>query len=343
MIEQEIEVSKSSGLDSTTLVRIVLVALGIASATLLAHSAFGIRFNQDFVRFLDIVRDIVGFIVTPFELVIITPVERWLHSHGFTFDLYPHWKNAFVLLWLLNASETRASGESSDLLGRAGVGWAINAACRWASAALTALIGGVLAGTVPLNNPAVLWWPVVGYLLSGSAAAFINAYSLKLGWAVMRGWVNLVAAALVASVALGWIEPPAVDGQPPQFWWPAVAVFGALTILEMARLAAGLPRSPSSTIGITLTALTVSLAIGALPGPDWLNFNSSPSPGLANLTAFVLIIAVWNLFRAARSAYAHDGNFSVQFFATHYGRIAADILTVLGGAATITYLAHLMS
>src|SRR5262249_19220776 len=144
----------------------------LASAVLLAHSAFGIRFNEDFLLFLGIVGDAIGLIVTPFELLLVNPVVRWLHTLGLVFELHDHWRSAFVLLWLFIASATRAFNSPALVFGGAGAGAAIRSLFRWVSAAFAALLGGALAGTVPLDDPAVLWWPVAAYFLFESGDSF---------------------------------------------------------------------------------------------------------------------------------------------------------------------------
>jgi hypothetical protein len=220
-----------------TIVRLALIGLGIASAVLLAHSAFGIRFNEDFLLFLGIVRDTIGFIVTPFEVLIVQPVVRWLHEQGWALELHDHWRSAFVLLWLFNASEMRTNASPSFIFGGAGAGATIRIPVRWAWAALTALLGGVLAGTLPLNYPAVLWWPVAAYFLYSSGDLFISASTDRLNAAA--GALNLAFTAPFTALALGWAEPPAVAGDPPLFWWPVAAQFALSAGLASIWAAAG--------------------------------------------------------------------------------------------------------
>jgi hypothetical protein len=334
------------------IVRIALIGLGIASAVLLAHSAFGIRFNEVFALFLDLVRDFIGVLVLPFELVIVKPVVRWLHELGLVFELREHWKNAFVLLWLFNASAMRAVAPLSLMLGGAGAGAAIRTPWHWAWAALAALLGGALAGAVPLDHPAVLWWPVAAFFLHLSVESFIFTFRVRRYAAV--GALVLAFAATFAALALGWVEPPAIAGRPPLFWWPLVAVLVTLPGVGIILAAADrrIPTGDASfTLGLALGAALVfapaaaalALALGVVPGPAWLGFERSPSPGLANLAAFVAALAAFSLLMAFLLPGMGDGSYLARVFNNFLARIALDVLAVLGGAALIVYLAHLFA
>ena len=312
------------------IVRVILIAFGIASATLLARSAFGFRFNEDFVRFLDLVGSFIALGTLPFEVLFVDPVARWLHDLGFVFQLYPHWHYAFVLLWLFSAAFTRASAPPSKFLegGANGNGVTIGV-FRWVWAALTALLGGALAGTVPLNDPAVLWWPAMAHFLYvGGDDLFNVAGGSRDSEYKVQAPVALLFAAVFAAFAVGWLRPPAIEGHPPAFWWVLTAYFAYRS-------------SAYRELGFFIACL--AFAVGYFKGPEWLNFEQSPSPGLANLAAFVVGLAAFYVLRAFLWPAEGERSYLERVFSEHAMRTAIDVFTVLGGAAIITYLARLMA
>lgn len=323
-----------SSLKPGTIFRLSAIALGIASATLLAHSAFGIRFNEDFLLFLAVVRRIVGGIALPFELLLVRPVVGWLHEQGFVFELRDHWRNAFVLLWLFNVSASRAFSPLSLILG-GGAALRVRVAFRWAWAALAALLGGTLAGTVPLDHQAVLWWPVSAFFL----------YTLGGRASLLQGALGIAFAIPFGVLALGWVEPFAIAGHPPLFWWPVAAFFAFLGVGRLVWALQGwavATHLAAAVLSFALAAVAGLLAVGVLPGPAWLAFEHSPSPGLANLTAFVAVLAAWFLFDALIDPEMGGVGLLKRMFDSRSARTGLDVLAVLGGAAIITYLAHLM-
>lgn len=322
-----------------TIVRIVLVTLGIACATLLAYAAFGIRFTQDFLPFLDMARDTVGFVVRPFELLLVTPVVDWLHEHGWVFELREHWREAFVLLWLFSAADMRATVSPSRFFGGEGIGAAIRTPFRWTWAVLAALIGGALQGSVPLDHPAVLWWPVMAYFLYQGGDGFIYAFTDRLRAAT--GALALVLVIPFTALALGRLEPPAIVGQPPLFWWALAGYFAHRTSVALRWIVAGEGNIAWLVLYLILSVLTVALALGVLPGPAWLDFQHSRSPGLNNLATFAAILAAWFVVLAVLDPGEGAGGYLARVFSNPWGRTALDVFAVLSGAAIVTYGAQL--
>jgi len=325
----------------STIFRIAVILLGIASAVLMAHSAFGIRFNEDFLLFLAVVRDIVGVVVLPFELLIVVPVVRFLHEHGLAFELRDHWRHAFVLLWLYNASATRAFAPPSLIFNG---GNAVRIVLRWASAALAALLGGALAGTVSLEHPAVLWWSVAAFFLYWGADNFIFFIWDRSSHA-WPGIISIAFAVPFAALALGWVGSPVTGDHLSLFWWPAVSWFAFLAAGSLIEGAEG-RRSAELAIGmlwLAFAAVSVAFALGVVQGPAWLAFEHSPSPGLANLAAFVVVVAASLLPLALLDPDEGDGSFLERVLRSAAAQTAFDIFAVLGGAMFIVYLAYLMS
>jgi len=135
------------------IVRVLAIAAGIASAALMAVDSFKVPLDQAFVEVLEGIRELIGTVLWPFERVIVLPIVNWMNDQGFVVELYPHWKSSFVLLWLLFSSAARrAFFPAWQLI------WTL-----WGG--VCALVASVCAGTVPLDDPAVLWWPLAGFFL----------------------------------------------------------------------------------------------------------------------------------------------------------------------------------
>lgn len=321
-----------SRLDLNTVGRLLAISLGIASATLMAQKAFGFSFNQDFLNWLKLVENFVGALVLPFEFIVVTPVVNWLHEHGYVFELYPHWKYAFVLIWLFVASDMRNSPSQK-------VGGVVYVASRWANAALVALLGGSLAGTVPLDHPAVLWWPVAAAFLFDSGDNFIYGFrALRRDLAGVGVALSLAFAVVFAALALTAIEPPAVAGHPPHFFWPVAAFFAysASVRLLYGQSARGLYRS-------AFAAVAAAFALGVLPSPSWLDFEHSASPGLANFAAFVAVVGAWRMLDGFLDPKQGDGGFLERALNSVDARSGQDILAVLGLTTIIVLVARMLA
>jgi hypothetical protein len=154
-------------------VRLTSIALGIGSAALMAEKASSLSFNRDFLEFLIVVENFVGVIVLPLEIGIVKPSIAWLHDHGLGIDLQPHWKSAFVLLWLVLGNQARVG----DRLFR-----------QLAWAGCCAFFGAIGAGASPLNSIGVFLWPVAAvavWLAADVAATWGPARHLGFGSTVM--------------------------------------------------------------------------------------------------------------------------------------------------------------
>lgn len=327
MSTQDAAAPESIGLRLGTIVRIAAILLGIASAVLLAHSAFGIRFNQDFVLFLNIVRDAVGIVVLPFELLIVNPVVGWLREHGFMFQLHPHWHYVFVLLWLFSASVSRAFNTSS-----------VEVALSWVVGVFAAMLGAALAGTVPLDHEALLWWAIAGFFAQRSAINFVGALTESREMAA-HGVLALCMASIFVAFALGWVHPPAVVGSSPIFW--SIAAY-FIYLAGIAFIPFTTPYWSWVALLLALVAVASALALGVLPEVRWLDFRQSPSPGLANLAVFVAVLGAWYILYGFLEA-TGSARFLQRSFGSGFTRAGIDVLAVLGGAVIIVYLAHLMA
>jgi hypothetical protein len=96
-------------------------------------------------------------------------------------------------------------------------------------------------------------------------------------------------------------------------------------------------------ICLVATAVALALAFGILPEPTWLKFEQSPSPGLANLIAFLIVIATWGLFRALVFPLKRDAPFLERWLDGPGAHVALDILAILGGAAFIVWLGNALA
>lgn len=322
------------------LIRLITIPLGILSALALARDGLGFKL----LPFLDAIITAYGLLLDDLLLEIVLaifePVLNVLKTwFDWNWNLYPHWKHTFVLLWLYYASALRsAMPERLNPRRRARI------AFRWASSAIIALIGGVCAGTAPIDQPAVLWWPVAMYFLFAAVDHFVFAFRSRKQ--LVDGLLALAVAVPFMGLAAGWIELPIVAGPSPLFWW-AIAGYFAYGVGTAVTSAAFQHQTSTHLAGavmmLAIAATAVALGLGVLPGPEWLTFRLSPSPGLANLVAFVVIIACWHAFFGLLAlARGHEG-FLLSAFRSPRMRLALDILAVIGGAAIIVYLAQLMA
>jgi hypothetical protein len=349
--EQTTEAAPASDwLDFATIVRLIAIVLGIGSATLLAHSTLGVHFNERFLLFLKLVENTVGFVVLPFELLLVDPIIRWLNESGFSFQLLPHWKNAFVLLWLFFAADARAIAPlyllkyTTQVSLSDGIGIAFIVVFSWFLAALAALVGGGLAGTVSVDHPTVFWWPVVTYFLYRSSHQLIFATFEIGGATLLHGILWLLTAVPFVALALGWIDLSSSTGRPALFWWAVGGYFSSLAITVLILGPQNFRQPMLAFLAVGFAASSSALALGVVATPGWLDFRYSSSPGLANLAAFIIVVAAWYALRAILAPDTDDlESYFESVFNDDSMRTALDVFAVLGGAAIIVYLANLMA
>jgi hypothetical protein len=327
------------------------IFFGIASAVLLAQNGFGIKFNEDFLVFLKVVENTVGAIVFPFDLLVVGPVLHWLRDQGWTIQLYAHWHYAFVLIWLYFSSDTSVYAPPSLLSGNLGLGELVLSAIRWIWAAFTALVGAALAGTVPLDDPAVLWWPIAAYFVFNGGDTLIYALARNQFMATegtaresySEGFAELIFFVPATFFALGWATPPVLEGHPPVFLWAVAAYFGSMALRTLLAVVDGKTSIAWAALLLSVFLVLVALALGVLPTSSWFDFKDLLSPGLANLTAVVVCMAVWHVCLALLIPEVGDASYFERVVQDGNLSVAVNVLTVLGGAATISYLARIVS
>lgn len=329
----------------SVLLRIVGIVLGILAAVSLAHSGLGIRFREDFLPYLDLIEEWVGGIVQPFEWLIVRPLVHWLHEQGLDFELHDHWRNVFVLLWLFNASYSGAFAPLPRVRfdGIVEIRWRTFAfaGLSWTLAALVALIGGTLAGTVPLGQDQVFWWPIVTFFLFVALRAFLAAY-FQNPLHSRPGKIALVLAAAFVAPAMGWIELPNGTGRNTLLWWPVAAyfVYAAALVFRPNSRPGNLLLNAALLLVLAVVGATLALALGYIPMPGFLALDASPSPGLASLAAFVAILGTVDLLSAGFWTSEGRGEFLARWFSSPKAQSALRILFVLGSATIVVWLAR---
>lgn len=215
--------------------RLLTIALGIMSATIMARDGLGFQL----VPFLDAVisafdnafKEIALRTFEPIIQAVFALLRDWF---DWRLELHPHWKYAFVLLWLLFGSSARAwySRQASPFrtLG------------RWTTAAVLSLLAGAFAGSAPLADPAVFWWSVAWFLLFLCALASMNPtfrYVSQTLPLLSFGVIFFAVGALVAlkfiPVTIPFFQTSASPGLATLA--AGVAAFAALFILLGARFA----------------------------------------------------------------------------------------------------------
>ena len=176
--------------------RLLVILVGILSFVYLAHRDLGVSFNDNFVEILGRADGLYGFATAPIERFAIEPLLEWLRLCGFNYSIHGHWKYEFILLWLIFGSVARAyspkvaSFASVMPTVTAKAFFLVLAALEWVTSGSCALIGGVLAGSVPLNDIATLWWPTFAMILY----IFLNSIEMLgviLAVRYSRNWKNI--------------------------------------------------------------------------------------------------------------------------------------------------------
>lgn len=323
-----------------TIGKLAAIALGIMSTLALARD--GLAFKL--LPFLDATISAYGALLDSLFLdIALEAFEPFFHFLANWLDwnwkLYPHWKHAWVLLWLYLAAQARSINPPFIPGERYHPGWYVFKASRWTWTAFAALIGAGLAGTVPLDHPAVFWFPLAGYFLNSFGENIIYTTLKRLTAAISI--VALALATMSFAFAIGRFVPISIDGETQLLWWGLAAYF----VYQVCTDLIVTTERPMQVrvFDIVLAMLFGALAIGIVPGPSWLNFNASISPGLATLAAYFTILAAWHLLRAILAPADGNDNYVTRVFARNGPWVAIDILSVLGGAATIVYLGHVLA
>jgi hypothetical protein len=177
-----------------TVVRLLTIAVGTVSAVLLARDGFNIPLNA----YVDAIATAYDDAFTSIALVIFDPVikvafERLRDWFGIELQLLPHWKHAFVLLWLLLGADAR-----NDISPRAvkALGTII--------AGVSALVGGALVGTAPLGDMAIYWLALVGVTLNvlGAALLALVFSGLFRAWGTLFTYLVLYGPAIFTGTAM---------------------------------------------------------------------------------------------------------------------------------------------
>lgn len=328
----------SSAIGFGTIFRLLAIALGIMSAVLLARDGFNISLNNylDAVvqAYDDAIKEVALLFLEPFILVALAKLREWFDWH---LQLYPHWKHAFVLLWLFFGAIARS----------------LMSMRYWAQTLFTFLwgmfcsvAGGVLAGTQPLSEPGTFWWPASFYCvyMTGNFA-WSATFARTEGWTWLEsfglfGMPKLAVAAACAMAAGLAVSDPAV------FWWP----FAAWYLYLNARAALAGQFSWGWAIGATVF---VALAVSGI------SFGSSSSPGVATLAAVVGIIAALSAIEALEKTQQDSSDWDVvdeflsgststasswdRWLRDDRTRVGLDVLSVLGGAAFIVWLGNALA
>lgn len=155
---REAQTERGEKRDASELVfRVLVIVLGMGSAITLARNELHIGLNQYFdavVEFYDSKFKDVTFVVVDL-------LRTWLRID---LNLLPHWKHVFAVLWLLLGSLARNRLEIVPPID------ANNAPPRtlrmhWLWGGVSALIAGLIAGTLPGDGDGVFWCAVFGLLL----------------------------------------------------------------------------------------------------------------------------------------------------------------------------------
>lgn len=254
------------------LVQAFLILLGAASLLVFARDGFHF-FMQDFFSGLLILSENILNAIFEFEPIralieaLIAAIAALLAQFGFP-DIFvqPHWKQAFVLLWLGMYNYADAM---RDFGGRPAT-----TVFLYGSAFLSALLGGLMAGTVHLAHIGILLWPFFGVLL------FFGLNALWRVFRARRQRVDIIIAAILLGATIG------------------VAAW-ALTFAQVNMFSNASPSEGLKYVAIALAAVAAWFLIAGTRGadhaaaPSWYE-NRGRRMGLRTLStlSFAAVIAV---------------------------------------------------
>lgn len=134
------------------------ILLGIASVLVFARDGLHFFVDQTLSYTIIVVDGWLGLVLDwpPIRSVLQSLLAALQSLLGIEFDLQlmPHWKQAFVLMWLLLRAFARAT---SAVTGP----W--TSAFRFANGFVCATAAGLMAGTVDLAHPGIFFWPLAGF------------------------------------------------------------------------------------------------------------------------------------------------------------------------------------
>lgn len=197
-----------------TAVRILAVAAGILSATLMARDGFNISLNEYLeailVAYDDTLKEIALVTAEPAIKMLLMKVHDWF---AIDLSLYPHWKHAFALLWLFFGALARSFGSRMH-----------QRIFYFAWGGFCALAGGIMAGTVSLGSAAIFWWALASYgMLAIGLSLWHAAATARLTettWFVaFVGQLVVALAELVVVLLVLWGAAIATDSG-AQLWPP---------------------------------------------------------------------------------------------------------------------------
>jgi hypothetical protein len=258
--------------------RVLGIIAGVFSLTILAWKGFHFSFGPFLLGVLEFYEDQAREFFSLFEPFIKEQLANLRAYIGWDLQLYPHWKHAFVLMWLYFGTGARVTWAGGDR----GI-----AAILFLCGGLIAFVAGVLSGTVALDSTAsnmiMAFWPIAGVV-------------------VFRLGITALNATFSRAKGYTWLG---------HFWWVTrrnalrIALFGALA-LGIGTQAGKIPfvrTLPSPGLAL-LFALLIALALQALwfgaraqnvaGGTSWQNFLNDPRTriGLDILSVIGLASAV---------------------------------------------------
>ena len=257
--------------------RILGIVTGAISFAILLWKGFDFAFGPFLLASLQAYEDQAHALFGLFEPFIKTQLDAVRAYVGWDLQLYPHWKHAFLLMWLFFGASAQATWK---------VGYRGTAIFAFVWGGAVALVMGIMSGTVPLDSEALVLWPILGFTLFGLGNA---------------AWT----AVFERSASSSWLE---------HFWIRGVTAYAVVGLLAV--------------IGL--------LDVGARSlFPE---LHTLPSPGLALLTALIVVLALFLLAAGVlRRLSGSDGNSRVGLRNFDI-EIALSMLAVIGGASGVVLL-----
>jgi hypothetical protein len=184
--------------------RVLGIIAGVFSLTILAWKGFHFSFGPFLLGVLEFYENQAREFFSLFEPFIKDQLAHLRAFFGWDLQLYPHWKHAFVLMWLY-------FGTAARVVWVAGFRGMAAILLLWGG--LIAFVAGVLSGTVALDstesNMIMAFWPIAGIVVFRLGTAALNATFYRAAgttWLGQFWWATLrrpVPFALFGALALG--------------------------------------------------------------------------------------------------------------------------------------------
>jgi len=266
------------------LIRCISILFGVLFLSSFIIFELNISINEVLLSFFTIIEGIVTTLTEPLQLLVVNPILRMISALGFDIEIYDHWRNIFMLLWLFNASNLRSLLNQKVKHQRY---------VRWVWAAVAALSSALMAGSLPLENEGVFWFAAGAVFLfkfgDGFILRFYSTQASSLHFYTISAISSFAVFALLTSIALGFFRI-GNNSCNHLFWAPISLYFAWVSFSGIVVL---MPKNfkkilvKRAAISFILFIITGLIYYNIFPNPLPYNFENFPDAVLLNAIVFV--------------------------------------------------------